>query len=45
MAPVGLFVEVVLSGRAHQLAPVQKVQGFLLGLNLGRAFIRPAARS
>ncbi len=35
VASVGFFVEVVLSGRAHQLAPVQKVQGFLLGLYLG----------
>lgn len=25
VAPVGFFVEVVLSSRAHQLAPVQKV--------------------
>ena len=36
VAPVGLFVEVVLGGRAHQLAPVQKVQGFLLRLYLER---------
>lgn len=34
VAPIGLFIEVVLGGRAHQLTPVQKIQGLLLGLDL-----------
>lgn len=41
VAPVRLFIEVVLSGRTHQLAPVQQIQGFLLGLHLGRSLISP----
>lgn len=30
VAPIGLFVEVMLGGRAHQFASVKEVQGFLL---------------